>query len=266
MRLYPNTVWVPIKVKGLFLLLCIVLLSACQSTGVKPEKTSEAIAQQEKRADTYTRLGIGYMEQGKYEVALAKFDKAIEADSNYSPAYGYKAVLNERLKQLEEADQNYQTAIRLNPKDDNIGNFYGSFLCKNERFDEAEAVFLQVIQNPFNLRQENAMINAGRCARLEPDLEKAEQYFRQASERNKQFALPLLELAKLSYSRNKLSTARAYMQRYFGLARKSPKTLWLALRIERGIGDETEIARYTYLLKSKFPDSLETKALVEAAH
>ncbi len=58
--------------------------------------------------------------------------------------------------------------------------------------------------------------------------------------------------------------ARAFLQRYEGLAEQTPETLWLGLRIERHNGDQAVMARYANALTGKFPDSQEALWYLES--
>lgn len=254
------------KARILLMLFGVVLLAGCpQRDETKPEQALTAAQSKARQiAEVNTQLGIEYMRQNRNEQALEKFQKALRADPAYAPAPGYAALLYERLDRVADAEAAYQRALQLDSDNASIRNNYGRFLCSHDHFQEAEDNFRQVIANKLYPTPEIAMVNAGLCARLEPDLIKAERYFNEALRQNPNFAVALYELAKLAYVQNDYLQARAYLQRYFQVAGYSAPSLWLGVRVERALNDHTEVSRYAYLLKSRFPESRETHLLKES--
>ncbi|MCB1737036.1 MAG: type IV pilus biogenesis/stability protein PilW [Gammaproteobacteria bacterium] len=250
----------------IMLMLCVSLLSACPQKDQVKDSQEVAAAQSNARqlAEINTKLGIEYMRQNRNEQALEKFEKALAADQTYAPAPGYAALLYERIGRLADAEAAYRRALELEPGNASIRNNFARYLCSHDQFAAAEENFRQVIDNKLYPTPEIAMVNAGLCARLEPDLIKAERYFNEALQANPNFAVALYELAKLAYVSNDYLQARAYLQRYFQVAGHSAPSLWLGVRVERALNDPTEVARYAYLLKSRFPDSQETRLLNES--
>lgn len=248
------------------MLIVVGLLAGCPQQGeVKADKplTDDQIKARQ-IAEVNTQLGIEYMRKDRNDLALEKFERALEADPSFASAPGYAALLYERLDRVADAETAYEKALSLEPDNGSIRNNYAQYLCRRNRFQEAEDNFRQVIANKLYATPEIGMVNAGLCARLEPDLIKAEGYFRDALAANPNFAVALHELAKLAYVRNEYLQARAYLQRYFQVAGYSPQSLWLGVRVERALNDQTEVSRYAYLLKSRYPDSRETQLLNES--
>jgi tetratricopeptide (TPR) repeat protein len=61
------------------------------------------------------------MENGDIKAALADFEKAIQLNPNFAPAYINRGIARTALNDLEAAEKDYSKAIRLNAKD---ANFY----------------------------------------------------------------------------------------------------------------------------------------------
>jgi type IV pilus assembly protein PilF len=58
--------------------------------------------------------------------------------------------------------------------------------------------------------------------------------------------------------------ARAYLQRYSAIAQLNARALWLGVQIERQLGDRDAEASYALQLQKNFPDSQQTKQLLES--
>ena len=212
-------------------------------------------------AYTNVNVGVEYMRQGDYEKALSKFNRAIEADDEYAIAYNMRGVLYQILEEAEQAEDNFQRALKLEPEDPSALNNYGQFLCKQKRDDEAEQMFLAAASNPFYNTPELADANAGSCAYLHKNVELAEQYFQRSLQANPEMPVALSQMADITFDKGQYSTAREYLERYLEVASHTPKTLWLGIRIERQFNDLDRLASYTLLLRNKYPDTVEAELL-----
>ena len=93
-----------------------------------------------------TLWGDALDEQGKYDEAIAKFEKAVELDpKNANPHIGWGAMLDEQ-KKYDEAITQYQKAIALDPKCADAYNNWGTVLDEQKKYDEAIAKFQKAIE------------------------------------------------------------------------------------------------------------------------
>ncbi|MDX1528698.1 MAG: type IV pilus biogenesis/stability protein PilW [Gammaproteobacteria bacterium] len=243
-------------------ILILALLSACQSTPVQPMGTVPQAAN--RLAEVHTQLGIGYLREGKLDQAYNRLERALEADPNFSTAHNAMGLLQEQLKNPRKAEEHYRRAVSINPGDSAAQNNYGGFLCRQERYEEGEARFIKVTENPLYKSPEIAYTNAGLCMRRAGNSEKAERYLRSALQINPKIPQALFAMSELSYESAQHLTARAYLQRYLEVAPHTPQSLWLGVRVERELGDKNTASSYALLLRSNYPDSRETQLLLES--
>lgn len=244
----------------LALALAVVWLAGCVTTGdsdvVDPSEVSL------KEAAKYnTQLGVAYMRQGKYDLAMQKLKRALQQDSDSAEAHMAMAVLDEQLDRTDDATDHWEAALDLAPDNPTVHNNYGAFLCQHDRLRDAEKQFLAAANNRLYKTPAAAYTNAGICVKRIPDLESAEKYFRKALEIDPKFPDALWQMASLSYEQKQYFQARAFMQRYMDVASPSPESLALAVRIERGAGNQAAAGRYLRELQQKFPDAEQTQAL-----
>ena len=243
----------------------LLLVSGCQTAAIDEEPLSPAVGQTtSKVADLQTRLGIGYLREGKLELAWQRLHKALENDPNYSTANNAMGLIHERLGQPEKAEAFYQKAISENPGDSAAQNNYGRFLCMQGRYEEGEKRLLRALKNTLYESPELAYANAGICAEAAGQPEKAETYFRRALELRPRIPVALISMAELSFDRGRYLSSRAYLQRYLEVGEHTPQSLWLGIRIERELGDKNTVSSYAILLKTQFPDSRETQQLIDS--
>ncbi len=212
-------------------------------------------------AFTNVNLGVEYMRQGAYEKALTKFERAKKADPRYPLTYNMLGVLYQLIDDPEAAEENFKHSLKLDEGDPSSLNNYGQFLCKQDRTDEAEALFLEAAANPFYTTPELAYSNAGSCAYQHDDVETAISYFQKSLQVNPEMPVALSSMSEIRFDEGDFLGARGYMQRYLEVANHTPKTLWLAIRIERHFGDLDKIASYSLLLRNKYPDTREAELL-----
>lgn len=242
-----------------------LVLSACSSTGRSSDTLTPTADRPDTLAETDVKLGIGYLQQGKPDLALGKLQRALELDPNLASGHNAIAILYEQLGKLDLADEHYRRAVELKPQDSAAHNNYGTFLCsKRNQLDQAEQQFLEALKNPLYDTPEFAYENAGLCTKRKPDAAKAEQYFRKALELNPRLPGSLYQMALINFEAQRYLPARAYFQRYTEVARPTPQSLWLGIRIERELGDKNAVSSYSLYLKSNFPDSDEARLLRES--
>lgn len=246
----------------LTLTLGLVLLCGCANTpdkgGLKTQVKSNPVA------ETNLNLGIAYMQRGEYEKALEKLDRAYKADPGYYNTHYAYGLLYQKLGKPKLADEHFRKAISLNPADSATRNAYGQFQCLQGHYKKAEKLFQEAADNPLYETPEVPLANAGLCAVQNKDDAKAETYFRHALDINPRIPLALIQMSRLSYNRGKFLSARGYLQRFQEVAKHTPESLWLGIRIERELGDENAVASYGLLLKNNFPDSDETALYLES--
>lgn len=234
-------------------LLLSLFVVACATTG------SGTGSDEDSAAEINVRLGLGYLQQGRPQLAISNFKRAIELDPRLADAHHYAAESYRRMKQYARADDHFTRALKLAPKDSAIKNNYGVYLCDRQQYAEADKYFTEVLQDKFYTSTSEAFENAGLCARQSGDLKLAAERFRQAVEYDEDRARSLYQLADLSFIAEEHVSARAFLQRYFSVAQANAPSLWLAIRIESALGNNNEVREYATALHKSFSGSNEAK-------
>jgi type IV pilus assembly protein PilF len=246
-------------------LYCLVLAAGMLTTGCVTTSTvpfpSDKVSMQQASQDNVA-LAIKYLQQGNRDVAMQKVQKAIQLDSNNADAYMAEALVYSADSDTDRADDAYHVAIRKAPDDPEIQNDYAVFLCQHGKAKESEKYFLEAAQNPHYSTPDAAYANAGVCATYVPDMAAAEQYFRRAININPNFPEPLYQLALLNYKQKKYLPARAFIERFNNVTpQQRPEALFLAVQIERALGDQQGAADYAKQLIKQFPNSPQVQQL-----
>lgn len=243
--------------KYLIPLVAFLVMAGCalQPTRVTDPETHN-------RAKLRVELGSGYYAQGQMAIALEEFTHATRIDPGYAPAYVGLGLVRAALGQDELAETHFRRALQLDPESSEARNNYGTFLCSRNRIDESLEQFSQALKDPLYATPELANLNAGLCALKKNDFGLAENHLNRALQLRPGLRQASFELANLHYLRGDLVQARRHLERAMTDIEPTPAMLWLGVRIERALGDRDAEASYALLLRHKYPDSEQTRALL----
>ena len=249
-----------------FFLLRLVLLlvvAGCAASG--PEHDTGAITGEasdpRNRARLHTELASLYYGNGNLGVALEELRSATTADTNYAPAYGMFGLVYMDLRENQLAEQSFERALKLAPNDADINHNYGWFLCQTAREAASIKYFLVAIRNPLYPAPWRSYSAAGVCSLKVNQLKDAEAFFDRALKFEPDEPSSLLYLGQIRYRQGNIGEARKLVARHNKVAAPSAESLWLALRIERRMGERVAEQSYANQLRRRFPASPEFQAL-----
>ena len=233
----------------------ILLLSSCvvvQDGGSKKEKASKINVQ----------LGIGYYNQGNIEVANEKLVKALQQDPKSSQAHHAYAVLQNRFLDKDKAEIHFKKAVEFDDENSEALNNYGTFLCKQKRFEEAEKMFVQSIKNPLYRSPEVAYTNAAVCLLDAGDqhLIKAKTYLLKALAVGNNYRPALLQMSEITFDEKDYKLSTLYLERYHLVGQPTARSLWLAIRNNLEQEQALRANELADKLKQDFPGSAEYKS------
>ena len=249
------------------------LLTACAGAGggsgraeLKTASDQTAI---EKRANIRLQLAVGYYQQGKYDIALDEIKQALAADPNFADAYGMRALIYTAMGQVALADDNYRHAMRLAPGNPELANNYGAFLCQTaNRPAEAMPQFEAALKNTSYQTPVSALVNAGVCSLKTKNFDAAERYLLDALRYNPQLPAVSSGLARVYFERRDYQRAGFFINRLTEVStldNLSADALWLALRVQRKLGERSMEASLVAQLRRRFPGSPEYLAYERGA-
>ena len=252
----------------------LAALSACAGGpgadgSVRELKTASDQTAAEKRASIRLQLAVDYYQAGKYEIALDEVKKAIADDPAYADAYGFRALVYVAMGENTLADENYRHALRLAPRNPDLSNNYGLFLCDGGgKPQEAIGYFETALKDPHYASPVKAMVNAGNCSLKMKNIDAAERYLLDALRVDP--AQPAVNggLARVYFERRDYQRAGFFINRLTETAKLdslSPDVLWLAIRVKRKLGDRAMEASLAAQLAKRFPGSPEFAAFERGA-
>ncbi|MDH5600714.1 MAG: type IV pilus biogenesis/stability protein PilW [Gammaproteobacteria bacterium] len=236
-------------------LLFILISSGCTT------QTSRVGVDNKKVSIANTELGVAYLRQGKYKVAMHKLKKALEHDDDNANAHHYIAELYRRLEQNELADKHFKEALDHDEENSSLRNNYGIFLCGIGSYEKGLKYLNQVLLDPLYSNKGQAYENMGICVEKQGNVKKAEQYYISALKFNMNSPSALLGLAQIEFDKRNVKLAAEYLNRHNKIARATSQSLWLGLIIARKQGFKGKAGSLAIKIKQYFPDSKEAKYL-----
>lgn len=215
------------------------------------------------RAKRHVDLGHAYLSAGRMAVALEEADRALAADSNYAPAYNLLGLVHMFLNEPKVAEENFLKALRMAPNDPEFSNNYGWLLCQDGREAESFSYFLTAVKNPLYQTPTKPYYNAAMCALRINDTKKAEDYFQRAVGMDPRNTQALYQLAELRYKAGQYFEAQRLVNDLLLMAPDDAAPVWLAMRIERRLGNREEELSYAKQLRSKFQGSPQHQAMMQ---
>ena len=215
-----------------------------------------------KASKTRVSLGLTYLKNGNFSQAKFNLDKALEfaprsADANFAMAYYYQNV-----NELEQAENSYQFAMELEPKNPNIANSYGAFLCQNGKYEKAKKYFLKAVNTSSYISSAETYENLALCSRSQGQPEDAIQYLRNAVNHQPGRANSLFLLVRSLVEVQQWQEARVMLRRYEKIAQLSPQSLLMAMKIESGTGNDSAAKGYSDMLLNVYPNDAITKKML----
>lgn len=241
--------------------IAIILLTGCitstTTTSAKFEETDDAAMQN-------YNLGARYYQNGSYDIARERLERAVELDPKLEQAHFMLALTYEQLDNNRLATEHYEEAVRVAPNSYNARNAYAVFLCRQQEYDDAEKQFDKLFKISINDSRFVMYTNAGACMTQKPDYEKAEEYFRNALRERPAHPEALIQLSALKFKTNECLQSRAFLQRFLTSNETTPGVLYLGVQVEECLEDERAATDYANQLLREFPASPEARQVLAA--
>jgi len=242
----------------LFCALCaILLISACVSSkttttlnnpnGLKITFDAEAAAQ------TRIKLALLYLQNKQVQQAKENLDKALEYQPNNANVLGILAYYYQQVNDNNKAEAFYKKSLSADPENGDTYHNYGTFLCGNERYKEAEQAFLNAIKLPNYTHVAESYRNAAICEEEAKNLGKAIYYGEFALAYNPINMNLNLFLAKLNITVKKYQAAKLNLITFQHNSKATAESLWQWIRLSYAEGNEVGVSKHGEQLIKLFP-------------
>jgi len=265
--------------KGM-LIVALWALSGCnahpptKSTVAKTEVNQLSTAQEAPRvaAANYTaaaqinvQMGLEYLKQGHTALAKSKLLHALKLDPSSAASHSAMAYFWETVQENKEAEREYRKALRLTKQKGAVYNNFATFLCRQNRYLEADKTFKLALEDKSYPESANVFENAGLCAAKNRNFAGAEHYLQNALRHDPSKDDVLLELARVQFSMGHLNQAKTSLEHYKKHHTPSAEAVYVEWKIAQALHNTEEAIALEFTLKSQYPDFLDESKLEEAS-
>lgn len=216
----------------------------------------------EKRARVRLELAGLYFGRGQSTTALDEIKKALAAKPDLAEAYSLRGLVYGSMGELVLAEESFQRAQQLAPRDgDNMHN-HGWFLCQQKRYPEADAQFSNALAQSQYRDTVRTLLAQGVCQARSGRWQHAERTLSRSYELDPANPATAYNLSDVLLQRGELERARFYIGRVNAVSDfTTAQSLWLAMRIERRLGNVARMQDLARTLRERFPQSNEVLLL-----
>jgi type IV pilus assembly protein PilF len=238
----------------------ILFLSACVSTETTVTKKNTGAGSKmafdpKAAAELRVKLALVHLQKNNMQEAKENIEKALEYQPEDGNIYRVLAYYYQRVNESRKAEELYKKSLSLDRKNPVTYSLYGTFLCKQGRYQEADNAFLTALSQPNYNAVANTYENAGKCSEEAGNLEKAIHYYEYALSHNPKKSNLYLRLAKLFIDKKEYKTARLKLFTYQKNNDASAESLWQWIRLSYATDKNTRLSKYARKLLTEFPDS-----------
>ncbi|WP_092483598.1 tetratricopeptide repeat protein [Candidatus Ichthyocystis hellenicum] len=215
------------------------------------------------RAKIHVDLASAYYSRGKYGIALEEIDRALTTRPNYAPAYSLQGVVYAQLGEWTKARKSFVVAFKNDPNNPDIQNNYGWFLCQTEHSQDGIRFIKLALQNPLYETPDKAYSNMSYCYLSLHEYSASLKAASRAILLNRNSVESYFYRSRAEWYLADYASAQADINRvihHYHLI--TPKTLQLAIDIQKKLGFEGNSEIYVNELISRFPDSAEAKSYI----
>jgi type IV pilus assembly protein PilF len=247
-------------------LLTTSTLTACVTQNYGNDKDMPLIeneASKNEIAMTRISLGLGYLKMGNTQQAKLNLEKAKRFSPNLVQVYTAFAHYYDTVGEPDLATQAYEHALSIDDQDADTLNNYGVFLCRHEKYADAEKQILKAIAIPSYILVAQSYENLALCQLKAKQFDKAQTYLEKAIAHSPNRASSLLQMMRLQYAKSDYKLAQTYLYRYEKSTRRfSADALALAYKIFANQGNKRISKNYGNMLVKMFPNSFEAKQYI----
>lgn len=222
----------------------LLSLTGCASLYTPPSTSTEAESTAVRQSNSRMELGLGYLTQGDMIRARKNLEQALQHAPDYYRAQLSMAYYYETVGDTQTAAERYRQTLKQHPRNGQVLNNYGTFLCKQGKFDLADIYFNKALHQPDYYQVDATYENAAFCALKAGEKDHAAHYFQQALNHNPNRWRSLSQLTYLDLEQQHYSQARQRLLQFQDVWGVQPASLELLILVEEKAGNTAQKTTY----------------------
>jgi type IV pilus assembly protein PilF len=213
-----------------------------------------------KRARIRVELATGYFEQGKTNIALDEIKQAIIADPGFADAYSLRGLVYMRLNDFGFAEESFNKALSIRPKDANVLHNIGWLKCQQALYLQSLRYFSQALSDPFYGERAKTLMAQGLCQLRAGMRAEAEASLLKSYEYDAGNPVTGYNLANVLFLNEAYVRAQFYIRRLNNSELANAESLWLGIKVEKRLNDTDALTQLGTQLEKRYPQSRETSS------
>lgn len=244
--------------RGLLLAVLAAMLLILTGCATRPASSGPGeVGTVEERVRAHLDLSEGYLETGDVNRAKRPLERAEELAPRSWEVQSLRARIATREGDFDLAERHFRQAIRFAGREPRVRNDFGVFLYERERYRESVEQLALAVADPANPQRAIAYENLGLAQLRVGARTEARNAFNRAIMLRERMPVSLLELAELAFEDSDFPQATTYFDRFRGMSRQTPRSLWLGIRLARVYDNPDAEASYALQLRNLYPSSAE---------
>ena len=239
-------------------------LGATNSTRAEIVTESDE-SNERRRARIRVELAMGYFEQGKTNIALDEIKQAIVADPAFADAYSLRGLVYMRLNDFGFAEESFNKALSIKPKDANVLHNLGWLKCQQALYPQAMKYFGQALADPMYGERAKTLMTQGLCQVRAGMRQEAEASLLKSYEYDAGNPVTGYNLAHLLLQKGDYARAQFYIRRLNNSELANAESLWLGVKLEKKLGNTEAMTQLATQLEKRFPQSSEAASYQRGA-
>ncbi len=221
-------------------------------------RTASDQTESDRRAQVRLELAAAYFGRGQSATALDEVKQALASRPEMHEAYNLRGLIYASMGEIKLAEESFQRALQLNPRDIDTQHNLAWFQCQQGRYDEADRAFTQLLAQPQLQTAVRTLFAQGVCQARAGRWADAERTLSRSYELDPANPVTAYNLSEVLLRRGEFERARFYVGRINANRELSnAQSLWLAARIERRLGNAEGVQQWGRQLRERYPQSPE---------
>ena len=252
--------------KAALLFALAAVFAGCQTTSTTigpdgkpmPADAERRPADNAERAKLRMELAASYFGRGQSSTALEEVNHALAIDPNLGDAYNLRGLIYSSLNDDAHAEESFRRALQINPRDADAMHNFAWYFCQRQRYAQADQYFAQALTA---VGRQRTLLAQGVCQARAGQNADAEATLMRAYEMDPRNPSVAINLAEVLLRNGQYERARFYIRRVNSQPDLvTAQTLWLAVRVEKRIGNEQGARDFGNQLRGRFPQSPEAQS------
>lgn len=248
----------------IFSLIGLLILSGCVTV---TDSRFAKKANPEKAAETYTALGVGYVQAGDLPMGRRKIERALEIDDEYAAAHSAMGLYWHHRGEPGLAQQKFEKALDIDDDHSPSNYHYGRFLLIEKNDKEACEYLAKAANDVDYTARVIAYEDLGICYSRFDQQDKSIAAYERAWSLDSDSTVASLNLSQIYLEKGRPDIATRWFNRFERViqdngVQHNATSLYVGAQIGKASGDVNAQASYAFKLRKRFPQSNEYQSYV----